>query len=922
MRPTIRSLAPAALAVAIVFATVAAGVLEPLELAYQDARASWFQHSPRNDVVIVEIDARTVRALDRWPWSRNIHAALIDKLNAAKPRAVLFDVDFSTPSNDPQADAALADALAEARYPIVLPAFWQPAGAGASGGYVLTKPLAAFADNARIGMVNVAPSRDGLVRGVVHSDEFRGIAYPSAVSELAGIHTFVPGAEYPIDFSIAPQSFARVSYLNVLDGDVAALAGKTVFVGATALELNDTVAVPVHRALPGVVVQAIAYATLRDGVPLHAPMWFVYAIALAICFVPPLLRERPWRETLRYAAYGVGIVLLVAVTLDAIWKIRLDVMPIVCAIVVSALIGIALSADREALRALLTGVRLQRREALISSVLSASIDGIVVFGEDGAIRDANASAAKLLDRTLDDLRRDRVNNVLPGLPSIDALGAAWRDASQADAASVGDRFELTIGRGDAVTPVEVSITRVDAESRTYFTAILRDVTERKQQQALLKHQATHDALTGLPNRVLLGRALDGLSASTPAALFMLDLDRFKDVNDTLGHATGDAVLTILGQRLRSALPEQNLIARIGGDEFAVVVPSYRDISELHALADIVLDRVRAPVKTTTNTIEVGASIGIALCPDHGTDGGLLLQRADVAMYVAKNSRTSVEFYSADTDRSSIRDLNLTSALRSAIANGELELVYQPKVRLSDLACVGVEALARWSHPQLGVVSPAEFVPLAEDSNLIGPLTRWALSRALDDHAVWSNAGLDLQLAVNLSARHLRDSAFAHELLAEIERKCPDPSRVELEITETALMNDPEKAMAMLQVLTRAGVRVAMDDFGTGFSSLAYLKHLNLHTLKIDRCFIKDIAHNANDFTIVRSTLRMAHGLELSVVAEGIEEREHYETLRDLGCDIGQGYWISKPMAADQLVAWAHAWELGRALQLSGIQAAG
>ena len=229
------------------------------------------------------------------------------------------------------------------------------------------------------------------------------------------------------------------------------------------------------------------------------------------------------------------------------------------------------------------------------------------------------------------------------------------------------------------------------------------------------------------------------------------------------------MLTILGQRLRSALPEQNLIARIGGDEFAVVVPSYRDVSELYALADSVLDRVRSPVKTATNTIEVGASIGIALCPEHGTDGGLLLQRADVAMYVAKNSRTSVEFYSAEADHSSIRDLNLTSALRGAIANGELQLVYQPKVRLSDLKCIGVEALARWSHPELGVVSPAEFVPLAEETNLIGPLTRWALSRSLEDHVKWRKAGLELQLAVNLSARHLRDPAFAQELLNEIER---------------------------------------------------------------------------------------------------------------------------------------------------------
>jgi EAL domain-containing protein (putative c-di-GMP-specific phosphodiesterase class I) len=313
---------------------------------------------------------------------------------------------------------------------------------------------------------------------------------------------------------------------------------------------------------------------------------------------------------------------------------------------------------------------------------------------------------------------------------------------------------------------------------------------------------------------------------------------------------------------------------------------------------------------------VGASIGIALCPDHGTDGGVLLQRADVAMYVAKNNRTNIEFYSSETDRSSIRHLKMAGALRAAIANDELQLVYQPKVRLSDLKCVGVEALARWTHRELGSVSPGEFVPLAEESNLIVPLTRWALLRALADHAAWRAAGLDIDLAVNLSARHLRDTAFADELLRAIEAQQVNPAHLELEITETALMSDPEKAMVVLQQLTREGVRIAMDDFGTGFSSLAYLKHLNLNTLKIDRCFIKDITSNSNDLTIVRSTLRMAHSLELTVVAEGIEERAHYEMLRDLGCDIGQGFWIAKPMSSAEVLPWSEAWERGRALNRS------
>jgi diguanylate cyclase (GGDEF)-like protein/PAS domain S-box-containing protein len=918
-----RSLAPIALAVSILLGAWGSGVLQSIEFAFRDARASWFSHAPANDVVIVEIDTRTMRSLDRWPWSRNVHAELIRQLNRAKPRAVLYDVDLSVPSADPSADAALAAALSQSTYPVVLPAFRQTTRSPGEGGYVLTQPLADFTHNARVGLVDPVPAADGLVRGVVHVDEVGGKARASAVSELGGFDGLETGVEYPIDYTIAPESFARVSYLNVVDGDIAGLAGKTVFVGATAAELHDTVAVPVYGALPCVVMQAIAYATLQQGVAMQVPTWVSVCLALLVCLTIPLLRTLAWRKTLAIALIGAGSASLVAIVLDCVARfggihLRVDVIPLAFACVVCGSIGFAGSADRRAFRAWL-GARQQSDEALIPAVLSASIDGIVVFDRDGIVRDANAAGAALLGWDLDMLPGQSIRHLLPGLPELQSLGAAWSNTTRE--AQPGDRFELNIGWGDSPVPVEVSVTRVTVDGHTWFTAILRDITARKQQHALLKHQATHDALTGLPNRVMLGRALESLNPATPAALFMLDLDRFKDVNDILGHATGDAVLTILGQRLRSALPEQNLIARIGGDEFAVVVPDYIDTVQLHALADIVLERVRCPVKTGTNMLEVGASIGIALYPEHGTDGATLLQHADVAMYVAKNNRTSVEVYSADTDQCSLRDPKIASALRSAVDNGDLELFYQPKVRLSDLKCVGVEALARWTHPEYGAVLPAEFIALAEESNLIGDLTRWSLVRALEDQTAWRRAGLDLDIAVNLSARHLRDTAFAQELLNEIESRV-DPSRVELEIAETALMSDPEKAAAVLNVLTRAGVRIAMDDFGTGFSSLAYLKHLNIHTLKIDRSFIKDIANNANDLTIVRSTLRMAHGLDLTVVAEGIEQREHYDMLRELGCDIGQGYWIAKPMPADKLFAWSQAWERGRPLQLPPMQAAG
>jgi len=902
MRVT-RSFVPVALAVGAVLIAFASGVLQPLESAFLDLRSGWFDRTPANDVVIVDVDARTLHVLGRWPWSRSIHAELVDRLNEAQPRAVFYDVDFSVRSAEPAADAALASALSRRAYPFVLPAFRQPAGA--AGGYLFTRPLPEFERSVSIGLDFVTQSPDGLVRNIVHADEFGGVAYASAVSQLAGRRGFATGTEYPIDFGISPAAFEHVSYVDVLDGDIGMLTGKTVFVGATAPELGDMVPVPVRGALPGVVAQATAYATLLEGGPTRVSLWLSVGLAVCVCLGIPSLRRMPWRRTARIALAAVCAMLVFAVLLDLGVRMRLDVMPVVFATLLSAIVGITLSTDRGTLR-------LKRSEALISSVLSASSDGIIIFSRDGVVQDANAASAMLFGRALASMYGENVGRLLPGIFEMDSLDAALSAGSK----SAGDRYELTVGPDDSPVPVEVSITRVKVGTHVWFSAILRDVTERKQQQALLKHQATHDVLTGLPNRVLLSRLLEGLDGSTRTAVFMLDLDRFKEVNDSLGHATGDTVLTILGQRLRGALPERNLTARIGGDEFAVVIQGYTDITELRLLADSLLERVRAPINTSSNTIAVGASIGIALCPEHGTDGRVLLQRADVAMYVAKNNHTNVEFYSERSDHGSIRHEQMTNELRAAIANGELELHYQPKVRLDDLKCVGVEALVRWTHGDFGDVSPGEFVALAEESDLIVPLTRWAVTRALEDCAAWRAAGFDVDLAMNLSARHLRDPAFAEELLAIIDRHNADPRRVEFEITETALMSDPERAVAMLRVLARAGVRIAIDDFGTGYSSLAYLKHLDLHTLKIDPCFIKDITTNTNDLTIVRSTLRMAHSLDLSVVAEGIEERSHCELLRELGCDIGQGDWIARPMAAQQLLVWSRAWDRGRPLQLS------
>lgn len=897
MNASIRSSLPGAIIVVLALVAGAAGLLAPAERLLDDVRTRVLSGTAASDVVIVAIDAQSLKTLNRWPWSRDVHAELLRRLQATQPRAVFFDIDFSVSSGDPAADAALAAALARPRdFPVVLPAFWQNVSAGRQVSRVLTEPLPALAAEARTGLVNIFPGADGLVRTAVHHDRFGSREYRSVGAVLADRRGLQSGAAYPIDFRIAPDSFEYVSYSDVLNGEVAdgAFQGRTVMIGATAVELGDNIGVPVYRSIPGVTLQATIYQTLVDGLPTALPWPTALAAVLLLVLVWTRIRQRSWRTQLGFAAAAALIVANVSLYLHGAHDLLLPTAMPLLTVLLCLFTGIVLSADRETLAALLASMRLKRQEALISGVFSASIDGILVVDGDGRIRDSNSAAARLFGVKQSALVGRAIRSFVPGLK-------LRRDA---DGALRAERLELRATTPDGPCPVEISLSPAADDPRGLVTAIVRDVRERHRQQAVLRHQATHDPLTRLPNRTLLNHLLERLPESGGrAALFMLDLDGFKSVNDTLGHGTGDAVLRTLGKRLRQSLPADVKVFRIGGDEFAVLVSRYAGRSELERLARQIVDRVRAPVEAGGTQLELGGSIGIALYPNHAKTGALLLQCADVAMYTAKSGRSKVEFYDADSDHNTLRNLKMTSALRAALEDERLTLVYQPKLRLTDKVCCGVEALARWDDPELGLVSPAEFVPLAEGSELINTLTRFTLEQAIRDHARWCARGIDVTLAVNLSARHLTDGAFIQEVLRAVDRHGLNPASLELEITETALMDDPEQARGVLSKLTQRGVRLAMDDFGTGFSSLAYLKHLNLHTLKIDRCFVQDLQRNPNDRKIVESTLSMAHSLDLEVVAEGIEEDAQAAVLAELGCDLGQGFLFARPMPADDFVSW-------------------
>lgn len=425
----------------------------------------------------------------------------------------------------------------------------------------------------------------------------------------------------------------------------------------------------------------------------------------------------------------------------------------------------------------------------------------------------------------------------------------------------------------------------------------------------LRTQATHDSLTGLPNRLLLREQTDraiarAQSGGHRSALLLIDLDGFKEINDTLGHHIGDSLLKLLAHRLRAAVGERgSTLARLGGDEFAIVLPRIDGEDQAAAYAHQIRSSLRRPFSLDGVTLEVGASIGIAICPEHGTDSSSLLRCADVAMYQAKRDASGYSIYAARLDPHTPQRLALMTELGAAIREDQLVLHYQPKVDVRAQRIVGFEALVRWNHPERGLIPPNEFIELAEMSELIRPLTSWVVDRALRQWREWRDQGKHFTIAVNLSARNLLDQDFPDEIAAALETYRVDIGHLELEITESALISDPERALMTLDRLNELGVRFAIDDFGTGYSSLSYLQRLPIHILKIDRSFVSQVASQEHDRIIVQSTINLAKNLALKVVAEGVEDHTTLSYLDALGCDVVQGFFVSRPLESEAIEAW-------------------
>jgi diguanylate cyclase (GGDEF)-like protein len=458
----------------------------------------------------------------------------------------------------------------------------------------------------------------------------------------------------------------------------------------------------------------------------------------------------------------------------------------------------------------------------------------------------------------------------------------------------------------------------------YFTHLRR--TRRhsaalEQVNAQLLHNATHDALTGLPNRLLLADRLEQAIAhaerhGTRCALLLVDLDQFKAVNDSLGHALGDELLTEVARRLRTTVRRSDTLARFGGDEFVLVLNDVAAVEEIEGIIQAVCRCLTRPIELADLEVHVSLSVGVSIYPTDGTDRETLLKHADVAMYQAKRAgRNGFQFYRPAMNAFTRERLVLENDLRRAVRASEFQLLYQPQASTEDGGIESVEALIRWNHPRLGLLPPAAFIPLAEESGLIIPIGEWVLREACRQASSWRRSGLPLRVAVNLSVQQLHERELAETVNAALAAAGLDPRYLELELTESVVMQEAESSGRILRRLSDRGVSITIDDFGTGYSSLSYLRRLPLTRLKIDRSFVREILTAREAAEIVRAIVSLAASLDLRVIAEGVETCEQLESLARLGCEHFQGSYCSVPLAAAQLPARIAEWE--RAVRTDG-----
>ena len=885
-------------------------VLQQWDNIFYDLESSLTTPSAEDKVVIVAIDDASLTQLGRWPWSRAIHADLIDKLTAANVAGVAMDILFMEPDlAHPENDQLLVSAIRR-NGRVILPVLTTIQDEY----FTVTKPLPDIANAAaQLAHVNMHFDSQGIARKLdleLKLDNEKSLpALSLALSRQQESHnpSLLAGLEsILVNFSGPPGHFQHISFIDVLQDKPIQqqLSGKIVFIGVTATGLGSSIATPVSSKLQlmsGIEFQANAFSTIQSGRIVQAMPWTAYLLISVLLIPVSVFVFRFLRPAYALIVLIVFSMLTVMVSFLLLNDLLLWFTPLPTLICLVLSYPLWSKQQLEWMQHSLFKVHEKS-----TATLKAIAEAVVTTDHNNCIEFMNPAAEIMFDRPLSAVKQQPFSELFQVLDDtsfeligVDSLATANKNTEvQAIRNLKGEEIAVRITSSDMHDENKRSIGVVYA---------FNDLTEIIRVHQKIAFVATHDALTKLPNRVLLQDRLQqavmkAKRESLNFALLFIDLDGFKKVNDAMGHDCGDILLQTVANRLRNWVRKSDTISRWGGDEFIILLENLALPSDAADVAGKIIVSLSTVVLLNQQEVFVTPSIGISLYPDDGLLAAELIAKSDTAMYnVKKNGKNNYCFYSQKLDNQAKEKLMLEAELRKALEAGEFEMYYQPQIDISSNQLIGTEALIRWNHPKRGLVPPDKFIPLAEEIGLIVTLGEWIIETVCLQLKTWEIQGFKpIKVAINLSAQQFVDKDLVSIISREINKHDLAPELIQVEITESMMLNDIEQVIKILAELKSAGISIAIDDFGTGYSSLEYLKRLPIDKLKIDKSFIDSVLHNSDDASIVQAVIALGHNMNMQIIAEGVENEQQVDFLHDKKCDFAQGYFYSKALPAQKM----------------------
>jgi PAS domain S-box-containing protein len=881
------------LAMLVVALAAATGFSTSLFDFAADWRFRLTSRAPTGDIALIAIDPHSIETMGSWPWSRSIHADLIRKLNAVGVSDIVFDVDFSSPSTQ-SADADLAEAIKGSTSSIVLPAFQQSKKNGSPSVHD-NLPIPLFSAYAWVASASVKLEKDGRARKYDYSDRIGTNLVPSVAAAMSGNGSITKPPFY-IDHGIRFRNIPIVSYSDVLDDNSPSrlsLRGKKVLIGGTAIELGDRFSVPNASVLPGPLLQILAAESIAQGRALSATSSLVSLMGVTLSIIAMICA---WSRL--SAKRRLLLIAFASIALEASALCIQNLFPV---IVDTSLLQITLAAYLLvlALQELdILGLMTRVAERRFRNVAMSMGDALICMDANLCITFWNPAAGAIFGYQPPEMIGNSFTALIANSTDSSATAAVTADLI---ASQNGRLVEFRGVRKDGQTfEAEACISSWDDTDGISYGVNLRDVSIRKREAEKIRYLAEFDSFTGLPNRYTIERELAALLASSDRehCLFIVRVNRVSDASVIFGRSFSGELVKAVGSILeRHFRVDHYHLARIGDETFAILAYdcTVDAASKVAATLKALFDE---PICVGERLHHAQVRIGAARLPEHGTTTEYAFGNAYIALDKGK-ADGAANFYEV-RDRALIEKRLATEAeLIRALENDEFELFYQPQVCLKSKRVIGAEALIRWRHPTRGLVPPIEFIPIANATTVSVGMSRWVVETAWRQASRWAAAGHEIRVGINLSPCQFADDSLVAQVQTLLRDAPIRPALIELEVTEDILLDDEAQAKRAIESLKQSGVRLVFDDFGTGFGSLSYLKSFPLHGLKIDRSFVKDALLCESDRTIVRSVIGLAEGLNLSVIAEGIEDEATADLLSAMGCREGQGYYFGRPCPADE-----------------------